>query len=422
MRQQHISKSRELQRALYRAAKQSRTRRFHALYDRMYREDVLRRAWAEVKANKGASGVDKVEIADIEASGVAEFLKWLGELLKANRYHAKPVLRSYILKPNGERRPLGIPTVCDRVVQAACKIVIEPIFDATFEDCSYGYRPKRMPQQAVEKVTKTLIRGWHVLDADIQKFFDTIDHDIMMGLVKRRISDRRILKLIYQWMTAAVVEDGQRQVTEKGTPQGGVISPLLANIYLHVLDRYWNQECAHLGTLIRYADDFVIICRERYQANMAKDKVKHILGRLKLKLSETKTKIVWLTEEGFEFLGFHFCKRVTSKTRKLLPYAWASKKSIMHISEKIRKATNSRFLKSGLEEIVKWVNPIIRGWRNYYQIGNCSKQLIQLDKFVYNRFRLLYKRKYRRRLSRHMPAFRQWFTEAGINPFRVRNL
>ena len=234
-----VENSRQLQRRLYLAAKRNRNRRFHALYDRIFRPDVLWRAWYEVRKNGGAAGVDGVTIEDIEHQGELMFIRSIWQDLKAGKYRAQPVLRVYIPKPDGRQRPLGIPTVRDRVVQQACKIVVEPVFEATFQDCSYGFRPKRSATDAVRRVKEYLVRGWWVVDADIQGYFDNIDHTLLLALVRRRIGDRRIIKLLCLWLKAGVIEEGQWHPSEVGSPQGGVISPLLANIYLHVLDRIW---------------------------------------------------------------------------------------------------------------------------------------------------------------------------------------
>ena len=273
-----LESSRQLQRRLYLAAKRSRNRRFHALYDRIFRPDVLWRAWCEVRRNGGAAGVDGVTIEDVERQGEMMFLHSVWADLKAGRYRPKPVLRVYIPKPDGRQRPLGIPTVRDRVVQQACRIVVEPTFEASFQNCSYGFRPKRRAADAVRVVKEHLVRGWWVVDADIQGYFDNIDHDLLLGLVHRRICDRRIIKLLRQWLKAGVIEEGQWHTTQAGSPQGGVISPLLANIYLHVLDRIWATRYASLGRLIRYADDFVVICKKKHQAKQALEVIRQTMG------------------------------------------------------------------------------------------------------------------------------------------------
>jgi RNA-directed DNA polymerase len=418
-RQQHHQTSRQLQRTLYRAAKRSRERRFHALHDRMYRPDVLWRAWQEVRANDGEAGIDGQTIGDIEKAGVPEFLNGLAEDLKARRYHPKPVRRVWIPKPDGRKRPLGIPTVRDRVAQQACRIVVEPAFEATFEDCSYGFRPKRSAQQAIRVVKEALIRGWQVVDADIQGYFDNIDHDLLLSLVKRRISDRGILKLMRQWLKAGVVEQGEYQRTEKGTPQGGVISPLLANIYLHVMDRYWKLECGTLGKLVRYADDFVIICRGKSEAQEAMKRIQAILARLKLTLHPQKTRIVDAGTEGFDFLGFHICKFRNSKSGKLLPYVRPSAKAMERIRQRLRELTQSRWLHVTLHETVRQLNEVIRGWRQYFGWGNGTRQFQAMDHYLRSRLW----RYYRRRAGGNakwmamVRRFQRWILHCGIEPF-----
>lgn len=379
-------KLREFQRKLYLVAKRSRNRRFHALYDRIFRPDILRQAWEEVRRNGGSAGEDGVTIEDVEREGSEQFLAQIEQDLKAGTYRPRPVVRVYIPKVDGRQRPLGIPTVRDRVIQQACKLVIEPIFEANFHDNSYGFRPKRSAQQAVEVVKKALITGWWVVDADIQSYFDTIDHTMLMSLLKRRISDRRVLKLISQWLKAGVLEDGVRNATEIGSPQGGVISPLLANIYLHVLDMYWAERYASLGKLIRYADDFVIVCRTQQDAETALQTVKHIMGILKLTLHPTKTRLVEMGQDGFDFLGFHFHKKKSKRSNKLLPYNWPSQKAMKVVRIKIHLITERKRLSNSLSEVIKYLNRVIRGWRNYFRIGNCTLKFQQLDRYV--RYRL----------------------------------
>lgn len=251
-----IEKVRQLQRKLYLAAKENSKRRFHALYDHVYRKDILWEAWKRVKANGGAGGIDKMTITDVEEYGIEKFLQEIQQELKDKKYHLKAVRRTYIPKGKKEKRPLGIPIIKDRIVQMAVKIVIEPIFEADFKENSYGFRPKRSAHQALDRIMKdTRRKGWWVVDADIKGYFNNIKHEKLMLMVKQRISDRRILKMIWKWLKAGVMEKGEIYESEIGNPQGGVISPLLANIYLHYLDCKWELHYKHLGKLIRYCDD-----------------------------------------------------------------------------------------------------------------------------------------------------------------------
>jgi group II intron reverse transcriptase/maturase len=358
-----------------------------------------------------------VSIEDVERQGVESFLGDLAADLKAQRYRPQPVLRVEIRKPDGRMRPLGIPTVCDRVVQQACKIVIEPLFESNFLPCSYGYRPKRSAGQAVLAVKEALVRRWWVLDADIEGFFDNVDREILRSLVRRRISDRRVLKLIDQWLRAGVVIDGKRHETRCGVPQGAVISPLLSNIYLHTLDRWWQDRHTGVGQLHRYCDDFVIVCRSREAAEMARDLVAGFLGRLKLTLHPQKTRVVDMGSGGFDFLGFHFHKLPSRRTGRLVPYAWPSQKAMKAVREKIRRQTERTRLRVEFGELVGALNRIIRGWRAYFSIGNSTKKLADLDRYVRLRlWRFLRKRQGPRGHLRP-EAFAEWERRSGLTYF-----
>jgi len=410
---------RELQRTLYRAAKASPARRFHALYDKMLREDVLAKAWREVKANAGSAGVDGQTIKHIEQQGVQGLLAELATELREGHYRPHAVRRAWIPKADGSQRGLGIPAVRDRIVQAAAKTVLEPVFEADFRNSSYGFRPKRSAHQAGEQLRQAVNRGAHwIVELDIEAFYDRIDHDLLMRRVGMRVCDRRMLKLLRQWLKAGVLDGGKLLPSDQGVPQGGVISSVLANVVLHQLDRVWEDRCSHLGQLIRYADDAVLLCRTEAQAREALWRVGVILNRLKLTLHPTKTQIVYVGDgrQGFDFLGFH-CRKVESWKHRRQRYLqrWPSRRAMQRIRDRIKAITAPRRrLPEPIGPIVNEVNLTLRHWGVYFRVGNSARKFQQVDDYVRQRLaRFLSKKTGRHGLQRQRYDW-AYFQKLGV--------
>jgi RNA-directed DNA polymerase len=420
-----LDKVRALQRVLYRSAKQQPHRRFHALFDKVARGDILERAWDEVRANRGAPGVDGVTIDQVEASGVAAFLSDLAAALRTGGYRPAPLRRVHIPKPGqpGTTRPLGIPTVRDRVAMTAAKLVLEPVFEADFLPVSFGFRPRRSAHQACDAIRAEANRGaeW-VLDADVRDCFGSIDHDALLGQVARRVADRRMLKLLCCWLRVGVLEDGVTTETGSGTPQGSPISPLLANVALHVLDAEWTRGGRSLGVLIRYCDDFVILCRTRQQAEQARRLVAEILATLGLHLHPDKTRIVGLTKgrQGFDFLGFHHHKVESWRWRgRYYLQRWPATRAMNAIRAKIREATDRRFVGHGLAWIVANLNRVLRGWGAYFRHGNSARKFADIDSYVHERLAIFASIKHGLRYHRNWTRRFTWAWLRGLGVYRL---
>lgn len=374
---------RALQHALYRAAKADPGRRFHSLRDKVYRRDVLWRAWVNVRRNNGAAGIDRMTCAMVEEYGVARLLEEIAAALQEGRYRPLPARRVFIPKPgSAERRPLSIPAVGDRVVQAAVKIVLEPIFEADMLPCSFGFRPKRAAHDALQVLIDQSWSGarW-VVETDIANCFEAIPHALLMKAVEERVCDQAVVKLLRSILAAGVMDDGQVRKPVTGTPQGGVISPVLANIYLHRVDRAWDQ--AQHGVLVRYADDLVVMCRSRQQAEAALARLRELLAGLGLEPKPAKTRIVQLRVggEGFDFLGFHHRLvrsqgRVTGKGVVFLA-RWPARKAMQHARDRVRELTVRARLLLPLEWVVEQVNRFVRGWAGVLPIRQLCRPVRQ---------------------------------------------
>jgi RNA-directed DNA polymerase len=393
-------KVRELQRTLYRAAKADPGRRFHALYDKVYRRDVLERAWELVRANRGAAGIDRQTIADVERYGIAELLDELAADLRDGSYRPLAARRVFIPKPGrpNEQRPLSIPTVRDRVVQAALKTVIEPIFEADMLECSFGFRPRRSAHDALQVLIDEAWDGrrW-VAESDVADCFGAIPHDRLMTAIEERISDRHVLKLLRAMLRAGVMQDGALTRGVAGTPQGGVISPCLCNVYLHRLDRQWTDR-GH-GVLVRYADDLLAMCTTREEAEAALAALRLILAELGLELKDAKTRIVHLADggEGVDFLGFHH-RWVRAKRARHVEFLarWPSRRAMQHARDRVREITARERLLLPIEDVVQDLNRYLRGWAGYFRYGNSARHFNLIEHHAHNRLALFVAKRHQR--------------------------
>lgn len=411
-----------LQSKLYQKAKQDKGYKFYVLYDKVYQKHMMMVAWKAVKAKQGSPGIDGISISDIEDQGVSEYLEKLGEELRTKSYRAQAVKRVMIPKANGGERPLGIPTVKDRIVQTACKQLLEPIFEADFEESSYGFRPERSSADALKAIKGHLKEGKNeVLDADLSKYFDTIPHDKLLIALKERISDPRLLDLIHQWLKAPIYEDGGFKGGKKnkvGTPQGGVISPLLANIYLNLLDRIVNNPKSLFHEngvkIVRYADDFVLMGKE--MGEQIKEKLTSLLSRMGLSINAEKTRTVEAKRESFDFLGFtiRYDKDLWDSNKRywnIIP----SRKSEQKMRDKIKAYLDAHGHYRG-QQVSEDLNKLLRGWLNYFDIKGVSYPAAskrRLRHYLQERLNRYYNRKSQRKCR----LYRQRAFEALVEKY-----
>jgi group II intron reverse transcriptase/maturase len=392
----NIEKIREFQRKLNEKAKAEPKFRFYSLYDKTYRMDVLEEAYRRAKSNGGTCGVDGETFEDVETKGRTEYLAELQMELRMEQYKPKPVLRVYIPKANGKKRPLGIPTVKDRIVQTTFLMILEPIFEADFSQSSFGFRPKKSAHEAVREIYKYLNWGCEeVYDVDLEKYFDTVEHTKLMKLVALRVSDGRVLHVIKQWLSCGYVEEGQHKQSKRGTPQGGVISPLLANIYLNPVDRAFERKA--LGKIkegsihiVRYADDIIILAQKNLEKGI--NLLEHYVERLELNINKEKTRKLNLKEDRkLEFLGFEFFRTINKKTNNRLILVSPSPNSQKKCRERIRKLIHHHN-PGKVQDQVNKLNLFLEGWTNYFRLGNSGKALKNVNLYVNKRVRRLIQR------------------------------
>ena len=400
----HADPVRALQHALYRAAKADPGRRFHALWDKIYRRDVLWRAWVAVFRNGGAPGIDKITLADVQEYGVTRLVDELADELKDGSYRPLPTRRVLIPKAGNtaEMRPLSIPSVRDRIVQAAVKIVLEPVFEADMLGCSFGFRPKRGAHDALQVLIDESWRGrrW-VVETDIANCCSAIPHDELMHAIEERVCDQSVLKLLRVMLRAGVMEDGQVRREVMGAPQGGVISPLLCNVYLHRIDRVWDTR--EYGVLVRFADDALVMCKSREQAEAALARLRLLLAELGLEPKEAKTRIVHLEVggAGFDFLGFHHrLIRVTGRRNHKWSVTflarWPADRAMKHARDRIRELTRRSRLLLRVEVIVDEVNRFLRGWAAYFRYGNSAVRFEKIMHHVWTRIARVIAKRHKR--------------------------